>query len=38
MVHADVEVEHDEDRRLQAVSEIKSVRREIERFGRVFRE
>src|SRR5262249_10828905 len=38
MVHADVEIEHDEDRRLQAVGEIESVRREIERFGRVFRE
>jgi hypothetical protein len=38
MIHADVEIEHDEDRRLQAVGEIESVGREVERLGRVFRE
>ena len=38
MVHADVEIEHDEDRGLQPVGEIERLRRELERLGRVFRE
>ena len=38
LVHADVEVEHDEDRRLQPVGEIEGQRRELEALARVFRE
>ena len=30
MVHADLEIEHDEDRRLQPVGEVESVRAELE--------
>ena len=36
MVHADIEIEHDEYRRLQAVGEIEGFRGEIERFRRIF--
>ena len=38
MVHADVEVEHDEDRRLQPVGEVERGRAELERLGRILRE
>ena len=38
MVHADVEVEHDEDRCLQPVGEVERLRRQLEALGRVFRE
>jgi hypothetical protein len=37
MVHADIEIEHHEDRGLQAVGEIEGLGREFEGFGRVFR-
>ena len=37
LVHADVEIAHDEDRRLQAVGKIERERRELEAFVRVFR-
>ena len=38
MVHADVEIEHDEDRGLQPVGEIERLRRHLERFGRILGE
>ena len=37
MVHADIEIEHDEDGGLQAVGEIEGLCGEFEGFGRVFR-
>jgi hypothetical protein len=38
MVHADIEIEHDKDRRLQAVGEIEGGRAEVEGLGRVLAE
>ena len=38
VVHADVEVEHDEDRRLQAVGEVEGLRAELERLLRILGE
>ena len=38
MVHADVEIEHDEDRRLQPVGEIEGLRAEFESLGRILGE
>ena len=38
MVHADVEIHHDEDRRLQPVGEIERRRAEVEGFGGILRE
>ena len=38
MVHADVEIEHDEDRRLQPVGEIEGLRAEVEGFRRILGE
>jgi hypothetical protein len=38
MVHADIEVEHDEDRRLQPVGEVEGEGAELERFGRILGE
>ena len=38
MVHADIEVEHQEDHGLQPLGEIEGLRCELERFSRIFRE
>jgi hypothetical protein len=37
VVHADVEIEHQEDRGLQPLGEIEALRRHLEALGRVFR-
>ena len=38
MIHADIEIEHHKDGGLQPLGEIERLRRELERFRRVFRE